>query len=95
MSGETTQEIYERARFGQSVTLGTRPAVLVVVDFSRGFTEPECTRGSDLTQEVEATNRVLDAARKAKSRSSSPPSASIPTSRMAPSGSRRHPTSKR
>jgi nicotinamidase-related amidase len=62
MSDETTQEIYERARLGQSVTLGTHPAVLVV-DFSRGFTDPESTLGSDLTREVEATNRVLAVAR--------------------------------
>ena len=62
MSDEQTREIYERARLGQSVTLGKRPAVLVV-DFSRGFTDPECTMGSDLTQEVEATNRLLAAAR--------------------------------
>jgi maleamate amidohydrolase len=61
MSDET-REIYERARLGQSVTLGARPAVLVV-DFSRGFTDPECTMGSDLTQEVEATNHLLTAAR--------------------------------
>jgi maleamate amidohydrolase len=62
MSDETTQKIYERARLGQSVTLGTRPAVLVV-DFSRGFTYPESTLGSDLTREVEATSRVLAVAR--------------------------------
>jgi maleamate amidohydrolase len=62
VNDETTREIYERARLGQSVTLGTRPAVLVV-DFSRGFTDPECTLGSDLTREVEATNRVLAVAR--------------------------------
>jgi nicotinamidase-related amidase len=62
MSEEQTREIYERARLGQSVTLGTRPAVLVV-DFSRGFTDPECTLGSDLTREVESTNRVLAVAR--------------------------------
>ena len=62
MSGETTREIYERARLGQSITLGTRPAVLVV-DFSRGFTDPECTLGSDLTREVEATSRLLAVAR--------------------------------
>jgi maleamate amidohydrolase len=62
MSNEQTQEIYERARLGQSVTLGTHPAVLVV-DLSRGFTDPESTMGSDLTQEVEATNRLLAAAR--------------------------------
>jgi len=61
MSDET-REIYDRARLGQSVTVGTRPAVLVV-DFSRGFTDPESTMGSDLTREVEATNRVLAAAR--------------------------------
>jgi maleamate amidohydrolase len=62
MSDEQTREIYERARLGQSVTLGTHPAVLVV-DFSRGFTDPECTLGSDLTREVEATNRMLAVAR--------------------------------
>ncbi|MGH3106767.1 MAG: isochorismatase family protein [Rubrobacteraceae bacterium] len=61
MSDES-REIYERARLGQSVTLGARPAVLVV-DFSRGFTDPESTMGSELTREVEATNRLLVAAR--------------------------------
>ena len=61
MSDET-RDIYERARLGQSVTLGENPAVLVV-DFSRGFTDPECTMGSDLTQEVEATNHLLTVAR--------------------------------
>jgi maleamate amidohydrolase len=59
---DDTREIYERARLGQSVTLGERPAVLVV-DFSRGFTDPGSTMGSDLTQEVEATKRLLAAAR--------------------------------
>jgi maleamate amidohydrolase len=59
---DDTREIYERARLGHGVTLGEHPAVLVV-DFSRGFTDPECTMGSDLTQEVEATNRLLSAAR--------------------------------
>jgi nicotinamidase-related amidase len=63
MSEETTQEIYERARLGQSVTLGTSPVVLVV-DFSRGFTDPDCAMGADLSREVEATNYVLAAARK-------------------------------
>jgi|SRR3954471_7152608 maleamate amidohydrolase len=62
MSDEQTREIYERARLGQRVTLGTHPAILVV-DFSRGFTDPESTMGSDLTREVEATNRLLTAAR--------------------------------
>ncbi len=59
---DDTRDVYERARLGQSVTLGSRPAVLVV-DFSRGFTDPASTMGSDLTSEVEATTRLLDVAR--------------------------------
>lgn len=62
MSDERTREVYERARLGQSVTLGERPAVLVV-DFSRGFTDPECALGADMTAEVEATRSVIGAAR--------------------------------
>lgn len=62
MSDERTREVYERAQFGQSVQLGTRPAVLVV-DFCRGFTDPECDLGSDLTVEVEITKQLLDVAR--------------------------------
>jgi nicotinamidase-related amidase len=62
MSDEAAREVYARARIGEAVTLGSRPGVLVV-DFSRGFTDPACTLGSDLTAEVEATKRLLDAAR--------------------------------
>lgn len=62
MSDADARQIYERARLGASVTLGERPAV-VVVDFSCGFTDPDCTLGSDLTEEVEATNRLLAVAR--------------------------------
>ena len=62
MSDEDARRIYARARLGETVTLGTRPGVLVV-DFSCGFTDPECTLGADMTAEVEATKRLLDAAR--------------------------------
>jgi len=62
MSDEQAREVYKRARLGESVTLGERPAVLVV-DFSCGFTDPECALGSDLTAEVEATRGLLDVAR--------------------------------
>lgn len=58
----TTQEIYGQARLGQAFSLGKRPAVLVV-DFSRGFTDPECALGADMAAEVEATRRVVDTAR--------------------------------
>ena len=62
VSDEQAREVYAKARLGESITMGSRPAVLVV-DFSCGFTDPECTLGSDLTAEVEATKRLLDAAR--------------------------------
>ena len=62
MSDEQAKEVYAKARLGESVTLGSRPAVLVV-DFSCGFTDPECTLGSDMTEAVEQTKRLLDAAR--------------------------------
>ena len=62
MSDREAREVYERARLGGSVTLGERPAVLVV-DFSCGFTDPESALGADMTDEVEATKRILDLAR--------------------------------
>jgi nicotinamidase-related amidase len=62
MPDEEAQRIYEKARLGESVTLGQNPAVLVV-DLSCGFTDAACTLGADLTTEVEATKRLLDVAR--------------------------------
>jgi len=62
MSDEQAKEVYARAGLGASITLGSRPAVLVI-DFSCGFTDPECSLGSDMTEAVEQTTRVLDAAR--------------------------------
>ena len=62
MSDEQAREAYARAGLGESVTMGSRPAVLVV-DFSCGFTDPTCALGSELTAEVEATKRLLDVAR--------------------------------
>ena len=62
MSDEQARQVYEQAGLGGSLTLGTRPAVLVV-DFQRGFTEPEAMAGADLTEQVEAARTLLDAAR--------------------------------
>jgi nicotinamidase-related amidase len=62
VSDEAAREVYRRAGLGASVGLGSRPGVLVV-DFSCGFTDPDCTLGSELTAEVEATRTLLDAAR--------------------------------
>src|SRR3954451_10047904 len=62
MSDQEAQEVYTKAGLGQSVTLGSRPAVLVI-DFSCGFTDPECTLGSDCTAGGEQTRRLLEVAR--------------------------------
>ena len=62
MSDKEAQEVYAKAGLGKSVTLGASPAVLVV-DFSCGFTDPECALGSDMTEAVEETRRLLDVAR--------------------------------
>jgi nicotinamidase-related amidase len=59
---EHTRGVYRDAGFTGSFALGERPAVLVV-DFSRGFTDPACPLGFDATPEVERTRAVLDAAR--------------------------------
>jgi nicotinamidase-related amidase len=59
---DETLVAYARAALVQRLTLGVRPAVLVV-DFSRGFTDPQAPLGADMTGAVQATRRVLDAAR--------------------------------
>jgi nicotinamidase-related amidase len=62
MSDNDARAVYDAAKLGQGYTWGKNPCVLVI-DFSCGFTDPECSLGSDLTAEVEATRRLLDAAR--------------------------------
>ena len=62
MTDEQARQVYEKAKLGQSFTRGQSPGVLVI-DFSCGFTDPECSLGADMTSEVEATRTVLDVAR--------------------------------
>ena len=57
-----TRDTYERAGWGGSVVRGERPA-LVVIDLTRGFTEPEFDAGADLGDVVGATARLVEAAR--------------------------------
>jgi nicotinamidase-related amidase len=54
----SVEAVYDRAGFGAAVRRGARP-VVVVVDLSRGFTEPQHATGADLTAEVEATAALL------------------------------------
>ncbi|MBS1677864.1 MAG: isochorismatase family protein [Actinobacteria bacterium] len=61
MSERETGKIYARAGWGNRVPRGSRPAILVV-DLSRGFTEPEFPTGADLTDVVKATSDLVDVA---------------------------------
>ena len=60
MSART--DVYDRAGFGARVRRGLHPA-LVVVDLSRGFTDPAFPTGADMTDAVEAAGRLADAVR--------------------------------
>lgn len=55
------QAFFEERGFGVRIGFGRRPAILVV-DLTNGFTDPERPLGSDLSAQIEATNRLLDIA---------------------------------
>jgi maleamate amidohydrolase len=58
----TLADVYDTAGFGGSVQRGRRPAI-VVVDFTRGFTEPDFPTGADMTPAVTATADLVAAGR--------------------------------
>ncbi|MFD3477731.1 isochorismatase family protein [Streptomyces sp. NPDC058695] len=62
--GRTTDDTYEQAGFGAPVQRGNRPVILVV-DLTRGFTEDSYATGSDLTDVVKSTTRLIEAGRPA------------------------------
>jgi nicotinamidase-related amidase len=55
-------QVYERAGFGGAVRWGPRPAV-VVVDFTYGFSDPIYPTAADMSEAINATARLLEAAR--------------------------------
>lgn len=57
----STAEVYDRAGWGSRLEWGDTPALLVI-DLHRGFTEPGFAAGTDLTEVVENTSRLLDCA---------------------------------
>ncbi len=59
---DRTRGVYRDAGFTGGFQWGQRSAILVV-DFSCGFTDPDCPLGSGATAGVEPTRRLLDAAR--------------------------------
>ena len=62
---DSTRKLYEERGLGGRQGAGTRPA-LVVVDLNRGFTDPESPLYCDSDSAVEATARLLAAAREAQ-----------------------------
>jgi maleamate amidohydrolase len=62
---DSTRKLYEDRGLGGRQGAGTRPA-LVVVDLNRGFTDPESPLYCDTDSAVEATARLLAAAREAQ-----------------------------
>lgn len=58
---EDKQAIYERAAMDNQIGYGTDP-VLLVVDLQTGFTDPANPLGGDLTEVIEQTNTLVDAA---------------------------------
>ncbi|WP_121744273.1 isochorismatase family protein [Natronorubrum halophilum] len=53
--------MYDRAGLDHRIGYGTTPAV-IVVDLQRGFTDPACPLGGELSSVVDRTNDVLAAA---------------------------------
>ena len=59
------EQFFRERGFGRRIGFGRRPAVLVV-DLTRAFTDAARPLGANLDQQVDATNRILAAARRKK-----------------------------
>lgn len=57
-----TEEVYEDNEFGERVGLGKKPA-LIVIDLINAFTDPESNLGSDVSDVLDQTERLLAAFR--------------------------------
>ena len=57
-----TKELYDDNEFGESVGLGEKPA-LVVIDLINAFTDPGSNLGSDVSDVLDRTERLLTAFR--------------------------------
>jgi nicotinamidase-related amidase len=60
--GQQTETLYNTSGFGAPSRRGVRPAI-IVVDLTRGFTEPHFAPGADLTDAVLSTEALCKAAR--------------------------------
>ena len=59
---DATRNLYDERGLGRRQGAGTRPA-LVIIDFNRGFTDPASPLHCDTDAAVEATAKLLEAAR--------------------------------
>ncbi|HWK63096.1 MAG TPA: isochorismatase family protein [Eoetvoesiella sp.] len=57
-------EFFRERGFGLKLGFGVRPG-LIVVDIIRAFTNPDMPLGSNMDDEIVATNRLIDASREA------------------------------
>jgi len=55
-------KIYERARLNNKLGFGKKPA-LIIVDLINGFTNPQMPLGSDLSNVIDATNKIIEQCR--------------------------------
>lgn len=58
-------EFFSKRGFGGEIGFGERPALLVV-DMMRAFTDPDMPLGSDLSEQIDHINRLLDVAEEAQ-----------------------------
>lgn len=62
MHAKDEKTFFEQRGFGLRIGFGRRPAVLVI-DMIRAFTNPAMMLGADLSAQIEATQRLVTAAR--------------------------------
>ncbi|CAM4224812.1 Carbamoylsarcosine amidase [Bordetella tumbae] len=55
-------EFFQKRGFGGRLGFGTKPA-LIVIDLSNGFTDPSQPLGSDLSKQIDVTNKLTRVAR--------------------------------
>ncbi len=61
MHSHTDQDFFQQRGFGVPIGFGERP-VLIIIDLTKAFTNPELPLGSDLSAQIEASNQLLDVA---------------------------------
>lgn len=58
LSTDNEEEIFARRGFGMRIGFGSHPA-LIVIDIIRAFTDPGRPLGSDLSEQIVATQKLL------------------------------------